>query len=52
MLGDFVSLPSGEGDSEVPGTAYPDTADELAQWSGGEVKWALDDLVVVAADYR
>jgi tRNA (cmo5U34)-methyltransferase len=52
VLGDFVSLPSGEGDSEVPGTAYPDTADELAQWSGGEVKWALDDLVVVAADYR
>jgi len=52
VIGDFVALPSGEGDSEVPGTAYPDTAEELAEWCGGEVKWTSDDLVVIAADYR
>mgnify|MGYP001815047062 CR=1 FL=1 len=52
VIGDFVALPSGAGDTEVPGTAYPDTADQLAAWSGGEVRWSSDDLVVVAADYR
>jgi tRNA (cmo5U34)-methyltransferase len=52
VLGDFVALPSGEGGTEVPGEAYPDSAEQLAEWSGGEVKWARDDLVVVAADYR
>ncbi len=52
VIGDFVSLRSGAGESEVPGTAYPDTAEDLASWSGGEVKWSSDDLVVVAADYR
>lgn len=52
VIGDFVALPSGAGDTEVPGSAYPDTAEELAAWSGGEVTWSSDDLVVVAADYR
>ncbi len=52
VIGDFVALPSGAGDTEVPGTAYPDTADQLAAWSSGEVRWSSDDLVVVAADYR
>jgi len=52
VIGDFVALPSGGGGSEVPGTAYPDTAEQLADWCGGEVKWASDDLVVIAADYR
>jgi tRNA (cmo5U34)-methyltransferase len=52
VIGDFVALPSGEGGTEVPGQAYPDTAEQLAEWSGGEVTWARDDLVVVAADYR
>lgn len=52
VIGDFVSLPSGEGATEVPGTAYPDTAEQLVAWSGGEVRWSRDDLVVVAADYR
>ena len=52
VIGDFVSLASGEGASEVPGEAYPDTAVDLERWSGGEVKWACDDLVVIAADYR
>jgi tRNA (cmo5U34)-methyltransferase len=52
VLGDFVALPSGEGSTEVPGRAYPDTAEELARWCGGEIAWAKDDLVVIAADYR
>lgn len=52
VIGDFVSLPSGEGSTEVPGRAYPDSAEQLAEWSGGEVRWAQDDLVVIAADYR
>lgn len=52
VIGDFVSLASGEGESVVPGEAYPDTASELEEWSGGDVKWSCDDLVVIAADYR
>jgi tRNA (cmo5U34)-methyltransferase len=52
VIGDFVALPSGAGRTEVPGTAYPGTAEELARWSGGEVKWESGDLVVVTADYR
>jgi tRNA (cmo5U34)-methyltransferase len=52
VIGDFVALPSGEGESEVPGTAYPDSAEQLAEWCDGEITWASDDLVVIAADYR
>ena len=37
---------------EVPGEAYPDTAEELAAWCGGEITWQEDDLVVIVADYR
>ena len=52
VIGDFVALPTGEGASQVDGTAYPGTAEHLANWCGGEVAWAEDDLVVVVADYR
>lgn len=52
VIGDFVALPSGEGSSEVPGTAYPDSAEDLAGWCDGEIAWAKDDLVVIVADYR
>jgi tRNA (cmo5U34)-methyltransferase len=52
VVGDFVTLPSGGGETMVPGRAYPDTAEELASWCGGEISWAEDDLVVVTADYR
>lgn len=52
VIGDFVSLESGDGRTEVPGTAYPDTADDLASWCDGEIAWADDDLVVIVADYR
>ncbi|HTU14707.1 MAG TPA: class I SAM-dependent methyltransferase [Solirubrobacterales bacterium] len=52
VIGDFVALPTGEGETQVPGTAYPDTAEDLAGWCDGEIAWAKDDLVVITADYR
>jgi tRNA (cmo5U34)-methyltransferase len=52
VIGDFVALPSGEGNTSVPGTAYPDSAEDLAGWCEGEIAWAKDDLVVITADYR
>ena len=30
---------------------FPDTAEELAQWCGGEITWTADDLAVVRANY-
>jgi len=30
---------------------YPETAADLASWTGGEVTWAVDDLAVVRAEY-
>jgi len=52
VIGDFVSIGPDRGRTEVPGVAYPDTAEELAEWCGGEIAWAEDDLVVIVADYR
>lgn len=52
VIGDFVALPTGEGRTSVPGTAYPDSAEQLAEWTEGEIAWAEDDLVVITADYR
>ena len=33
------------------GYDFPETAADLAEWSGGEVTWAVDDLAVVRAVY-
>lgn len=52
VIGDFVALPGGEGGTSVPGTAYPDSAEDLAGWCEGEIAWRMDDLVVITADYR
>ncbi len=30
---------------------YPETAADLASWTGGEVTWAAEDLAVVRAEY-
>jgi hypothetical protein len=30
---------------------YPETAADLAEWSGGEVAWEADDLAVVRSVY-
>jgi tRNA (cmo5U34)-methyltransferase len=35
----------------TPGYDFPETAADLAAWSGGEVTWAADDLAVVRAAY-
>jgi len=34
-----------------PEIDFPDTAEDLAEWSGGEVTWSADDLVVIRATY-
>jgi tRNA (cmo5U34)-methyltransferase len=34
-----------------PDMDFPDTAEELAEWCGGEITWAADDLAVVRATY-
>lgn len=34
-----------------PGYDYPETAEDLASWSGGEITWRADDLAVVRAVY-
>jgi tRNA (cmo5U34)-methyltransferase len=50
VIGDVVSA-----DVQVtpidPGIDFPDTAEELAEWCGGEVTWSADDLAVVRASY-
>src|SRR4051795_13118565 len=33
------------------GYDFPETADDLAAWSGGEIAWQADDLAVVRATY-
>jgi tRNA (cmo5U34)-methyltransferase len=33
------------------GYDFPETAENLAEWCGGEVAWAADDLAVVRATY-
>jgi tRNA (cmo5U34)-methyltransferase len=35
----------------APDFDFPETAADLAEWSGGEVTWAADDLAVVRAVY-
>jgi tRNA (cmo5U34)-methyltransferase len=33
------------------GYDFPEKAEDLASWAGGEVAWAADDLAVIAASY-
>lgn len=50
VIGDIVKA-----DVEVtpidPGYDHPETAADLASWSGGTVTWQADDLSVIAAEY-
>ncbi|HET8975197.1 MAG TPA: methyltransferase domain-containing protein [Solirubrobacterales bacterium] len=50
VIGDVVKA-----DEQVtpidPAIDFPDTAEELAEWCGGEVTWRADDLAVVRATY-
>lgn len=34
-----------------PGFDFPERAADLADWSGGEVRWEADDLAVISATY-
>jgi tRNA (cmo5U34)-methyltransferase len=34
-----------------PEVDFPDTAEQLAEWCGGEITWSADDLAVVRAVY-
>jgi tRNA (cmo5U34)-methyltransferase len=34
-----------------PSVDFPDTAEQLAEWCGGEITWTADDLAVVRAVY-
>jgi tRNA (cmo5U34)-methyltransferase len=52
VIGDFVTIGEDRGETRVPGEAYPDTAEELANWCDGEIVWKQDDLVVITAEYR
>ena len=51
VLGDVVKAEVQVASLE-PEVDFPDTADQLADWCGGNVAWTGDDLAVVAADYR
>lgn len=51
VLGDVVKADVQIASLE-PGVDFPDSAEELAEWCGGEVAWSADDLAVVVADYR
>lgn len=33
------------------GADFPEDADDLARWAGGQVAWTADDLAVIAANY-
>jgi tRNA (cmo5U34)-methyltransferase len=50
VIGDIVKA-----DQEItpidPDYDFPETAEDLAEWCGGEVTWKADDLAVVRATY-
>jgi tRNA (cmo5U34)-methyltransferase len=50
VVGDVVQGPDPVTPIE-PGFDFPERAEDLAAWSGGEVRWRADDLAVVAAEY-
>jgi tRNA (cmo5U34)-methyltransferase len=51
VLGDQVEAASHILPPE-PGVDFLETSEDLAEWCGGNVDWAGDDLAVVVADYR
>jgi tRNA (cmo5U34)-methyltransferase len=50
VVGDVVAGPDRVTPIE-PGFDFPERAEDLAEWCGGEVRWRADDLAVVAAAY-
>jgi hypothetical protein len=51
VIGDVV-----EADVQIapidPSYDFPETAADLAEWTGGEIAWEQDDLAVVRAVYE
>lgn len=50
VLGDVVAAPEPVTPVD-PGFDFPEPASDLAEWSGGQVRWEADDLAVIAARY-
>ncbi len=50
VLGDVVAADVQVAPIEA-GVDFPEPAADLAEWSGGEVVWAADDLAVIRATY-
>ena len=50
VLGDVVKAERQVAPIE-PGVDFPDSAADLAEWSGGKVVWEADDLAVIRAVY-
>ncbi len=52
VIGDVVEVPEAERVASLtPGFDLPCSVEQLAEWSGGEVTWAADDLAVIRASY-
>jgi tRNA (cmo5U34)-methyltransferase len=50
VIGDVVKAEPQETRIE-PARDFPDTAEQLAEWAGGEVTWRAGDLAVISASY-
>lgn len=50
VLGDVV-LAEHQVTPIEPDFDFPEDAEELAGWCGGEIRWSADDLAVIAAEY-
>jgi len=52
VLADVVKVADDEQVTPIePDWDYPEAAEDLAAWCGGEIVWSVGDLVVVAATY-
>lgn len=54
VIGDIVTPPEGAPQESKldPDTEFPDTAEQLAEWAGGEVAWSAGDVAVIVATYE
>jgi tRNA (cmo5U34)-methyltransferase len=50
VIGDVVTVPDPTTPID-PDYDFPESASDLASWSGGSITWAADDLAVIAATY-
>jgi tRNA (cmo5U34)-methyltransferase len=53
VIGDIVKPPEGEAQESKldPASEFPDSAAQIAEWSGGEVVWNAGDVAVISATY-